>query len=35
MNNQSLIENMKRELLHLDINSQIGSSALLVENSPP
>ncbi|GLT26377.1 hypothetical protein SLA2020_014490 [Shorea laevis] len=25
MNNQSLIENMKRELLHLDINSQIGS----------
>ncbi|EOY02675.1 hypothetical protein QUC31_018041 [Theobroma cacao] len=25
VNNQSMIENMKRELLHLDINSQIGS----------
>ncbi|GLT26391.1 hypothetical protein SLA2020_014600 [Shorea laevis] len=25
MNNQSLIENMKGELLHLDISSQIGS----------
>ncbi|XP_021299184.1 uncharacterized protein LOC110427876 [Herrania umbratica] len=25
VNNQSMVENMKRELLHLDINSQIGS----------